>query len=80
MNEEQLDEDDDEDGLEEEELKDAVVEEVWLASSVVTDDISRSEVEILMVGNCAERECVVVRMNEDDDEVGLCKAGGEVVR
>ena len=80
MNEKELDEDYDEDGLEEEELKDAVVEEVWLASSVVTDDISRSEVETLMVGNCAERECVVVRMNEDDDEVGLCKAGGEVVR
>ena len=55
------------------------MEEVWLASSVFTDNISKGEVESLMVGNYAERECVVVGMNEDDDEVGLCKVGGEVV-
>ena len=80
LDEEELDEDNDEDELEEEELRDAVVEEVWLASSVVTDNISKSEVKTLMVGNYAERECVVIGMNEDDDEVGLCKAGGDVVR
>ena len=46
------------------------MEDLWLASSIVTDNISKGE----------ERECVVIGMNEDDDEVGPCKAGGEVVR